>query len=119
MMSQKTSFALLHFEYYISVEHDENLHSPILVEIGSWGSEIWLHEYLISPNLISRLAWFQTVMKQANLHCFQWGYLGIHAFTSQATINQSMQNLMCEHFSSCSTDIYGHENAAMQKQKFD
>ena len=31
-------------------------------------------EYLISPIEIKcKLAWFQTVMNQANLHCLQWG----------------------------------------------
>ena len=41
------------FEYHISVEHDENPHKPNLVGIGSWGPEIWPHEYLISPIEIS------------------------------------------------------------------
>ena len=27
--------------------------------------------------------------------------------------------MVCEGFSSCSTEIYGHENAEMQKRKFD
>ena len=49
MTSQKTFFAFQCFEYHISVEHDENLHSPNFVEIGSWGPEIGPHEYLISP----------------------------------------------------------------------
>ena len=33
-------------------------------------------------------------------------------------MNQFMSNLVCEGFSSCSTE-YGHENAEMQKRKFD
>ena len=34
-------------------------------------------------------------------------------------MDQFMSNLVCEGFSSCSTEIYGHENAEMQKRKFD
>ena len=46
----------------------KNIHSPNLVGIGPWGPEIWPHEYLISPTETSvKLAWFQTVMNQANL----------------------------------------------------
>ena len=33
MKSQKTFFAFQHFEYHVSVEHDENIHNPNLVEI--------------------------------------------------------------------------------------
>ena len=69
----------------------KNLHSPNLVEIGSWGSEIRMHDYLISPTEISvKFAWFQTVMNQANLHSFQWSKLGIHVVISQATMNPFM-----------------------------
>ena len=31
----------------------KNIHSPNWVGIGSWGPEIWPHEYLISPIEIS------------------------------------------------------------------
>ena len=31
----------------------KNIHSPNLVEIGSWGLEIWPYEYLICPIEIS------------------------------------------------------------------
>ena len=31
----------------------KNIHSPNWVGIGSWGPEIWQHEYLISPTEIS------------------------------------------------------------------
>ena len=31
----------------------KNIHSPNLVGIGSWGPEIWRHEYLLSPIEIS------------------------------------------------------------------
>ena len=101
-------------------------------------------------------------MNQASLHWFQWGWLGIHAAISRATMNQFMSDLVYEGFSSCSTEIwswkcwnakkkiwwshtrpylgppwtnscqiwcmrvfhhvllkYGHENAEMQKRKFD
>ena len=46
-------FAFQHFGYHVSVEHDENIHSPNLVRIGSWWPEIWPHNYLISPTEIS------------------------------------------------------------------
>ena len=49
----KTCFALQPFGYHVSVEHDENIHSPNLVGISSWGLEIWPLEYLISPVEIS------------------------------------------------------------------
>ena len=57
-------------------------------------------------------------MNQVNLHWFQWGLLGIHAAISQATMNQFKSDLVCEGFSSCSTDNC-HEIAEMQKIKFD
>ena len=39
---------------------------------------------------------------------------------SLATMNRFMSNLVCEGFSSCSTEIWGgHENAEIQKRKFD
>ena len=41
------------FEYHVLVEHDKNIYSPNLVEICSWGSEIWPLEYVISPIGIS------------------------------------------------------------------
>ena len=43
----KNFFAFQCFEYHISVEHDEKNRSRNLVGIGSWGPEIWPHEYLI------------------------------------------------------------------------
>ena len=62
LMSQKTFFAFQRFGYHASVETMEtmprwsmmkNIHSPNLVGIGSWGPEIWPHEYLLSPIEIS------------------------------------------------------------------
>ena len=53
MTSQNTFLAFPHFGYHVPVEHDENIHSPNLVGIGSWGPQIWPHEYLISPIEIS------------------------------------------------------------------
>ena len=53
MTSQKTFFGFQCFGYHVSVEHDENIHSPNWVGIGSWGPEIWPHEYLISSTEIS------------------------------------------------------------------
>ena len=43
-------FAFQRFKYHRSVYNDEKPPSQNLVRIGSWGSEIWLHEYLISPS---------------------------------------------------------------------
>ena len=43
----------------------KNIHSPHLVGIGSWGPEIWLHEYLISSIEIS-VNWPGS--KQLNCH---------------------------------------------------
>ena len=53
-----------------------------------------------------KLAWFITVWNRANLHWFQWGYLGIHAIISQAPMNRFPPNLGCGCFSSCSTDTW-------------
>ena len=53
------------------VEHDEIYPQPKFGRNRLMGAEIWPHEYLISPIEISvKLAWFQTVMNQANLHLF-------------------------------------------------
>ena len=41
--------------------------------IGARDMAVWMHNKSIE------LARFQRVMKQTNLHCFQWGWLGIHA----------------------------------------
>ena len=98
----------------------KNIHSPNLVGIGSWWSEIWLHEYLISPIEISvnLPAWFQTVMNQANLHWFLLGLKwyscshisGYHEpihikfdvrgfFIIEWKCLNAQQNLMTSHFS--------------------
>ena len=42
-----TSLGFQHFEYHMSVEHDEKPPQPKFGEIGSWELEILLHEYLI------------------------------------------------------------------------
>ena len=46
MMSQKPFFGISGFGYHVSVQWSmmKNIHSPNLVEIGSWGPEIWPHE---------------------------------------------------------------------------
>ena len=51
-----TIFFFLHFSVLDTMYQwsmMKNIHSPNLVGIGSWGPEIWLHEYLISPTKIS------------------------------------------------------------------
>ena len=62
-------FAFQHFEYNTIHRQSmmNNLHSPNLVEIGPWGPEIQLHEYLISLIEI-RVNW-----PGSYLHCIQWG----------------------------------------------
>ena len=88
MTSQKTFLHFSNLDTMYLWSMMKNIHSPNLVRIGSWGPEIWPREYLISPNEISVNwpTWFQMVMNQANLHWFQWGYLGIHAAISRSTI---------------------------------
>ena len=55
----------------------KNILSLNLVGIGSWGPEIWWHEYLLS--LINwnqcKLAWFQTVMNQAKFTLISMGLI--------------------------------------------
>ena len=46
-------FFFLHFSIVYWWSMMKNIHIPNLVGIGSWGPEIWLHEYLISPTEIS------------------------------------------------------------------
>ena len=87
------------FGYHVSVEQDENINSPNWVGIGSRGPEIWPHEYLISPIEIS-VNWSGS--KQL----------------SRATMNQFMSNLVCGGFHHVLLK-YCHENAEMQKRKFD
>ena len=66
---QTNIFAFQRFGYHASVEHDEKHPQPKFGGIGSWGPEIWPHEYLISPIEIS-VNWpgSKQVMNQANLH---------------------------------------------------
>ena len=52
----KNNFFFLHFSVLDTMYRwrmMENIHSPNLVGNGSWGPEIWPHEYLISPTEIS------------------------------------------------------------------
>ena len=73
-------------------------HSPNLVEIGSWGPEIWSHEYLSSPIEVS-VNWPGS---SSNLHfmckisCKIWCVRVYHVLLK-----------------------YGNENGEMQNQKFD
>ena len=46
--SSKFRFCIQHFHGHISVEHDKNPSIPNFTWIGSWGLEIWPHEYLFS-----------------------------------------------------------------------
>ena len=88
-----------------------NIHSPNLVEIGSWWPEIWLHEYLISLIKIgvnwpgSKQLWTRPIYTDFN------GAIFFFMPISWASMNQFMSNLVCEGFSSCSTE--------MQRRKFD
>ena len=87
--SKKTLFffAFQHFDYHVSVEHDEKHLQPNLEEIDLCWPKIWPHEYLISPTEISAIwpAWLQTFMDQANFNWFQW---------SQTIMNQFVLNLV-------------------------
>ena len=50
------NFFFLHFSLLDTMSRwsmMKNIHSPNLVGIGSWGPEIWPHEYLLSPIEIS------------------------------------------------------------------
>ena len=77
----------------------KNIHSPNLVGIGSWGPEIWRHEYLLSPIEISvnwpvsKQLWTRPIYTD-----FNGAKLGIHVAISWATMNRFMSNLVCGGF---------------------
>ena len=89
----------------------KNIHSPNLVGIGSWGPEIWPHEYLISPIEVS-VNWPGSKQLRT-MPIYTDGLLGIYAAISQATMNQFMSNLACEGFFYPVLLKYRHENAEM------
>ena len=65
----------------------KNIHSPNLVDIGSWGPEIWPHEYLISPiEIIVNWPGF----KQQIYIAFSGAILAIRVAISQVTMNRFM-----------------------------
>ena len=84
----------------------KNIHSPNWVGIGSWGPEIWPHEYLISPIESVEIGLVPNSYESGQFTLISMGYkLGIHGAISRATMNQFMSNLVCEGFSSCTTEI--------------
>ena len=120
MTSQKNFFGFQCFGYHVSVEHDEKHPQPKLGGNRFMGPEIWPHEYLISPIEIS-VNWSgsKQVMNQANLHWFQRGLIRYscgHISGYQWT--NSCQIWCVRVFHHVLLKIC-HENAEMQKRKFD
>ena len=117
MTSQKTFFGFQCFGYHVSVEHDEKHPQPTAQ--NSWGPEIWPHEYLISPTETSvnwsgsKQLWTRPIYTDfngANL-VFMRPYLG-PPWTNSCQIWCVMvfHHVLLK---------YCHENAEMQKRKFD
>ena len=121
MTSQNTflNFSVLNTIYLKGMM--KYLHSPNLVEIGSWGPKIWPYEYLISPIEIS-VNWpgnFPNSYKpgQFTLHSMglirYWcGHISGHHEPIQKQIGEGF-------FFYHVLLTYGHESAEMQKRKFD
>ena len=119
MTSQKTFFGFQCFGYHVSVEHDEKIHSPNWMGIGSWRPEIRPHEYLISPIEISvnwpgsKQLWTRPIYTDfsgAN-YAFMRPYLGLPWTNScQIWCVRIFHHVLLK---------YCHENAEMQKWKFD
>ena len=77
----------------------KNIHSPNMVGIGSWGPEIWPHEYLLSPiENQCKLAWFQQPIIDTEANGAIYTVLGIHVAISWATMNRFMSNLVVWRF---------------------
>ena len=98
----------------------KNIHSPNLVGIGSWGPEIWPHEYLISPSEISvkwpgsKQLWTRLIYTDFNMGLIRYScsrYLG-SPWTNSCQI-------WCVRIFHHVLLKYGHESAEMQKRKFD
>ena len=98
----------------------KNIHSPNLVGIGSWGPEIWPHEYLICPIEISvnwpgsKHLWTRPIYTDFNgaNYVFMWPYLGPPWTNScQIWCVRVFHHVLLK---------YGHENAEIcNKRKFD
>ena len=119
MTSQKTllDFSVLDTMYRWSMI--KNIHSPNWVGIGSWGPKIWLHEYLISPIEISvnwsgsKQLWTRPIYTDFNgaNYVFMRPYLGPPWTNScQIWCVRVFHHVLLK---------YCHENAEMQKRKFD
>ena len=99
------------------MEHDEKHLQPNLVGIGSWGPEIWLHEYLISPTETSvnwpesKQLWTRPIYTHFNgaNEVFMRPYLG-PPWTNSCLIwcMRVFHHILLK---------YGHESAEMQKKK--
>ena len=85
-----------------------------MVGIGLWGSEIWLHEYLISPTEIS-VNWPGSKQLGTRPIYTAFNGVGLNRYSCDS----------CKIWCVRVNDFhhvplkYGHENAKMQKQKFD
>ena len=121
-MSQKNFFWILVFwigptMYRWSMM--KNIHSPNWVEIGSWGPEIWPHEYLISPIEISvnwsgsKQLWTRPIYTDFNgLIRYSCGYISGHHEPIHVKFGVwgFFLHVLLK---------YHHENAEMQKRKYD
>ena len=97
----------------------KNIHSPNLVGIGSWGPEIWPHEYLLSPIEIS--------VNWPGSNSYEPGQL--FTLISMGLIRYSCGHILGHHepihvkFGAwrCFIMLYqnGHENAEMQTKNVD
>ena len=123
MTSQKTFFFFFFFFFlHFSVLDTmyrwsmmKNIHSQNLVGIGSWGPEIWPHEYLISPTEIS-VNWPGSNSYEPGQ--FTLITVGLIRYSCQASWTNSCQ-IWCVRVLYHVLLKYDHENAGMQKTKFD
>ena len=90
--------------------HNLCFHFSVLDTLYRWSMMKNIHNPFGGKQFIGTrdmAAWLPiTAWNQANLHIFQWGYLGIYAAISRTTMNQFMSNLVSEDFSPCSTEIW-------------
>ena len=99
-------FAFQHFHDHISVEHDENPHTPNLTRIGSWWPEKWPHEYLISPTEVSANWPGHTCLESDQFTLISTRLIRYSCGHISGPMNWFPPNLGCGCFSSCSTDTW-------------
>ena len=86
----------------------KNIHSPNYVGIGSWGPEIWPHEYLISPTEIS-VNWSGSNgppwTNSRQIWCV-WGFFIMFYWNIvMKMLKCKKENLMTSHFSTLLIDL--------------